>query len=803
MRALLCLGLLLISISLFADNQKIHKPVTPLWYAEPAGEWEEALPIGNGRLAAMVFGRVDEERIQFNEESLWSGAPQDADNPDALLALPRIRQLLFEGNYQGAQKRTYDSLLCKGPGSYRGVSAEGDFGCYQTFGDLFLTFPQEGAVQNYRRELDLNTATVRITYSIRDANYTREYFVSAPDQVIIISLTCDKPGRISFCAKLAREECASVRQEGDDALIMEGQLYEGRGVKFIAKLQGSIQNGSLKTAGHSLIVEKSDSAVLLLAAATDFKGKAHAELVAEQISSAVQKEISVLQEAHIREYQTYFQRVELNLDGPDFEAIPTNQRLQAIKDGMIDPQLLAQYFQFGRYLLISSSRPGCLPANLQGKWAHLIQTPWNCDYHTNINLQMNYWPAEVANLADCHQPLFDFIDTLRAPGSRTAKIHYAARGWVVHHITNIWGFTSPAEDAKWGLFPAGAGWLCQHLWEHYAFSQDMVFLKRAYPIMKEAAQFYLDFLIKEPKHGWLVTCPSSSPENQFYAPDSEKYSVCMGPSMDLQIIWDLFANTSQAAHILKADLKFAALLDKARSDLAPPQIGKYGQLQEWLEDFDEPEPGHRHISHLFALYPGHQISFGKTLNLAKAARQSLVRRLENGGGHTGWSQAWIINFWARLRDGEKAHDHLNALLAASTMTNFFDTHPPFPPHKNPLFQIDGNLGATAAIAEMLLQSHEGEIVLLPALPSDWGQGNYKGLRARGGLEVDVEWKNGKISKAHLRPSKTGQYDVRFPAESILISAQPDSSLHVVTKGAIQMSMKAGSEYTLTFWVEIN
>ncbi len=752
-------------IALSFISSKIICQPEPVWYAKPAEEWEEALPIGNGRLAAMVFGGINEERVQFNEESLWSGRPQDSDNPDAFYCLPKIRQLLFEGNYEEAQKETHQKLLCKGPGSCEGESAKGDFGCYQTFGDLQLSFPDQGKIENYRRELDLDTAVARVTYRVGDVHYTREYFVSAPDQVAVIHLTCDEPGQLSFAAKITREERASIEQE-DDAIVLRGQLHGG--TKFIAKLHAVAENGTITTSQNTLIIEKADRVVLFLAAATDFRGKPHQEIVAKQIESAVKKPFAQLREDHIRDYQSYFHRVAFDLNGPDLKTIPTDRRLRALKEGGFDPKLYAQYFHFGRYLLISSSRPGCLPANLQGKWAYMIQNPWNCDYHANINLQMNYWAAEVTNLADCHRPLFDFISGLRIPGSKTAQIHYGARGWVVNTVTNVWGFTSPGEDAEWGLFPAAGGWLCRHLWEHFAFGQNQAFLKEVYPIMRESAQFYLDFLIVDPTTNYLVTSPSSSPENRFFGPGGKKYSVCIGPTMDQQIISDLFFHTSQAAQILNTDHEFATLLDRARVRLAPLQIGKHGQLQEWLEDFDEVEPGHRHISHLFGLYPGHQISLTKTPQLAEAALKSLERRLHFGGGHTGWSQAWIINLWARLQEGEKAHRHLTELLAKSTLPNLFDSHPPFAPHKKPLFEIDGNFGATAGIAEMLLQSHEDEIHLLPALPKEWSSGCYRGLRARGGIEVDVTWNNGNLSTALLRPSCTGIYTIRYLGETFKI-----------------------------------
>lgn len=773
------------------------KKAAPIWFSEPASEWEEALPLGNGRVAAMVFGQVAKDRIQLNEESLWSGTHQDADNPDAFAALPEIRKLLSEGNYKEAQSATMQRLLCKGSGANMGKSANEDFGCYQTFGDLLLTFPEPESIRYYRRELDLNTAIARVTYFIEDTIYTREYFVSAPDQVLVIRLSCNKPGKISFVARLTRQECASIQKDSDNSLVMQGQLSGQKGLKFNGRLHAVATNGTFLETEKTIAIVQADSALLFVALGTNFKGKNPAEQTAKQIQAAASKTFEELKQAHIQEYQPYFRRVELNIEGTDLTNSPTNLRLQAIKNEVIDPQLVSQYFQFGRYLLISSSRPGCLPANLQGKWADGIQTPWNSDYHTNINLQMNYWPAEITNLADCHTPLFDFISDLRTPGRRTATIHYGAKGWVVHHATNIWGFTPPCEDARWGLFPAGSGWLCQHLWEHYSFSQDTTFLEKYYPIMKEAAEFYLDFLIREPKNNQLVTSPSSSPENTFYAADGNKYSVCMGPSMDQQIIWDLFSNTSQAAKILNTDLDFATQLDNARSQLALPTIGKHGQIQEWLEDFDEPEPGHRHISHLFALYPGQQISYKKTPTLVLAARKSLERRLEYGGGHTGWSQAWIINFWARLKDAEKAHEHLTNLFVKSTLPNLLDSHPPFGQHKKPLFQIDGNFGATAAIAEMLLQSHEGEIQLLPALPSTWPKGYFKGLRARGGVEVDVAWENEKISTTHIRSTMAAVLKIGLPAKNSYVCVYPECGFQQIEKNVIQIDVKAGVDYTLT------
>lgn len=786
-KLVLYLILLVSSSPLYCEQLSEKSVVAPLWYHQPAKEWEEALPIGNGRLGAMVFGGIADERIQFNEESLWSGEAQDADNPKALSVLEDIRQLLFAGDYVAAQKMTHQNLLCKGVGTNLAKGANAKYGCYQTFGDLHLAFAASGNVTNYRRELDLNDALVRVTYSIGELNYKREYFVSGPDQVLVVHITCDTPGSVSFTASLSREECAAVRRTGLDELTLSGQLFNNTGMKFHASMRCMAANGKLLSAASGKIsVENADSALIVLAAATDYRGNKPGEVVAQQIKEASKKSIEQLLDAHIADYQQYFSRTEFALEGDGSKvSLPTDRRLEALRAGEEDQQLIVQYFHFGRYLLISSSRPGTLPANLQGIWADGIQTAWNCDYHTNINLQMNYWPAEVVNLADCHQPLFDLISELRIPGRKTAETHYGARGWVVHTITNLWGFTSPGEGASWGLFPASGGWLCQHLWEHYAYSQNLDFLAYAYPIMKESAQFYLDFLIEEPKNKWLVTSPSSSPENCFYTSKRDVCSVCMGPSMDQQIIWDLFTNTSEAAKVLHIDKAFAEQLEEAKSRLAPPQIGKHGQLQEWLEDFDELDPGHRHISHLFALYPGSQISLKKTPELAKAARRSLERRLKFGGAHTGWSRAWVINLWARLGVAAKAYENVVVLLAQSTLPNLFDNHPPF--------QIDGNFGGTAGIAEMLLQSHEGEINILPALPIAWNEGCFKGFRARGAVEVDVRWKAGRVLEAHFRPQVSGTYVIRFPKDSGQATVTP-GEFEKMPDGTLRMSMEAGKEY---------
>lgn len=778
-------------------------------FEEPASMWEETLPLGNGRLGMMPDGGVSKENILLNEISMWSGSKQDTDNPQAVWSLANIRRLLFEGRNDEAQELMYRTFVCGGAGSGEGQGAKVPYGSYQLLGNLVLDYTYSGtdSIAAYRRELDLNEAIASTTFRKGKVSYNRESFTSFAGDLGVVHLQADADKALNFTVGMNRPECYSVSTDGND-LLMKGRLFDGvdtlemKGVRYEARVRIVLPKGGSLTAGdNSLTVQNASEAILLVSMATSYKNEGFEEQIFSLLAESERKDYSTLRKEHINAYRTLFDRVNLDLGRTERDNLPIKERLSAFQQDQNDPALGVLYFQFGRYLLISSTRPGSLPPNLQGLWCNTINTPWNGDYHLNINFQMNHWPAEVANLSELHLPMIEWTKQQVASGERTAKVFYNARGWVTHILGNVWEFTAPGEHPSWGATNTSAAWLCEHLFTHYQYTKDKEYLKEVYPVMKGAALFFTDMLIRDPRTNYLVTAPTTSPENAFRMSNGKEVHICAGSTMDNQVVRELFTNTIEAANILGVDTAFCRELIDKRSRLMPTTIGKDGRLLEWLEPYEEVEPTHRHIAHLYGLHPGNEISMTRTPELAEAARKTLEVR---GDQSTGWSMAWKINFWARLHDGDHAYKLLVDLLrpcvekttnmvnGGGTYPNLFCAHPPF--------QIDGNYGGCAGIAEMLLQSQAGCIELLPALPSAWQSGSFKGLKVQGGAEVSAKWAEGRLTEAGLKAVVPGTFNIKLPANSENMSIKMNQkavSLPVID-GMLIIDMKVGDSLLLQF-----